>query len=112
ARAPLGGQGDRRVLRQRSEGLRGPAPEADRVAGEREVRGGRESAVARAEHRDVHAIAPVAWSSAIFTLEYLSTRLKISLVCSPRRGGGVTSRPIAPSILIGVPSVCVLPWRG
>src|SRR5207245_8394793 len=112
ARAALGGQGDRGVLRQRAQGLRGTAPETNRVAGQREVGGGRESAVAGAEDGDVHAIAPVAWSSAIFTFEYLSRRVRISLVCSPRRGGGVTSRPIVRSILIGVPGGCVLPWGG
>src|SRR5207245_2682321 len=112
AGAALGGQHDRGVLRQRPEGRRAAAPEPNAVAGEREVGGGREAAVARAEDGDVHAIAPVAWSSAIFTFEYLSTRARISLVCSPSRGGGVISRPIAPSILTGVPSVCVLPWRG
>src|SRR5262249_34829560 len=92
--------------------LRRASPQANRVAGEGEVGRGREPAVARTEDRDVHAMAPVAWSSAIFTVEYLSTRARISLVCSPRRGGGATSSPIAPSILTGVPRVCVLPWRG
>src|SRR5207249_5828804 len=109
---PLGREGDRGVARQRPERRRGPAPQADRVAGECQVGRRREASMARAEDRNVHAMAPVAWSSAIFTFEYLSTRARISLVCSPSRGGGATSKPIAPSILTGVPSVGIFPWRG
>src|SRR5262249_13068908 len=112
AGASLGGERDRGTARRRSRRLRGARPRADRMPGRGEARSGRDPAVARAENRDVHAMAPVAWSSAIFTLEYLSTRARISLVCSPRRGGGATSNPIAPSILTGVPRVCVFPWRG
>src|SRR5262249_25773267 len=111
-RSPVGGERDRRIAGERSQGLGRSCPQADRVARERQGGCHRESAVARAGGGDGPATAPGGWSSAIFTFEYLSTRARISLVCSPRRGGGATGRPIAPSILTGVPRVCVLPWRG
>ena len=93
------------------------------MTGEGEVRRGRESAVARAEDRDVHAMAPVAWSSAIFTFgmllmleggapPYLFT---IPLLWSLAGGSAavfILRTPEDVSLLIaGVVGSCMLVWK-